>query len=107
MKLGIVKKSDGEAAQRSRWSGEQTTLFLNLVRKEQVSQRVAGPETFTMQLWNRLAHILSTQSEPYRQGNQLQGRWRTLKNDFYNYKQCVDKTGWGWDCNIMQNEKKN
>ena len=95
------KKGDGEASQlRNRspnWSVEQTTLMLNLVREEQVSLRVQGPGTFTKQFWNRLAPIINSQSEPFRNASELQIRWKTLKAEFYDYKNCADKSGWGWD----------
>ncbi|KAF3323889.1 Myb/SANT-like DNA-binding domain-containing protein [Carex littledalei] len=94
------KKGGGEAAQRIRaqnWSVDQTTLMLNLIRKEQVAQRVGGHGTFTKQFWNKLAPNLNSQSEPYRQSSELQRRWKTLKADFYDYKNCVNKTGWRWD----------
>lgn len=82
------------------WSVDQTTLMLNLLREEQVTQRVTGPGTFTKQVWNRLAPILSAQSEPHRTSNELQRRWKTLRADLYDYKSCADKSGWGWDAEM-------
>ncbi|KAF3331098.1 Myb/SANT-like DNA-binding domain-containing protein [Carex littledalei] len=79
------------------WSADQTTIMLNLLREEQVTQRVTSQGSFTKQVWNRLAQILSSQSEPNRTGNELQRRWKTLKIEFYDYKSCAEKSGWGWD----------
>ncbi|KAF3340813.1 Myb/SANT-like DNA-binding domain-containing protein [Carex littledalei] len=70
--------------------------MLNLLREEQVTQRVTSQGSFTKQVWNRLAPILSSQSEPNRTGNELQRRWKTLKAEFYDYKSCAEKSGWGW-----------
>ncbi|KAJ4755128.1 Myb/SANT-like DNA-binding domain protein [Rhynchospora pubera] len=90
----MTNKQKGKRKQN--WSGDQTKLMLHLIREEQVSGRVAGSGTFTKQFWKKLATVLSSQSEPERQGEECKTRWKTLKQDFSEYKQCRERTGWGW-----------
>ncbi|KAJ4764011.1 DDE family endonuclease [Rhynchospora pubera] len=99
-KKGNKKDGNAEPSSRNRapnWSNEQTALLLNLVREEQLAFRVAGPGTFTIQMWERLAIIINSQSVPEREGHELQTRWKTIKYEFYDYKRCTEKTGWGLD----------
>jgi hypothetical protein len=48
--------------------------MLNLMREEQLARRVADSGTFTKQFWNKMAPILSAQSNPPRQGIELHSR---------------------------------
>ena len=58
--LATQSKKRTQRTRSHNWSADQTTIMLNLLREEQVTQRVTSQGSFTKQVWNKLAPILSS-----------------------------------------------